>query len=85
MKGLYWAYCHLIHVKHYSDQQFSVRFAEWFDEFYDRLLKKDNYNRYLTDMQGNGGSPDLFYEFMAGLLERSLKLTLNVIEGRAVE
>lgn len=47
--------------------------------------EKDTYNRYLTDMQGYGGSPDLFYEFMAGLLERSLKLTLDVIEGRAVE
>jgi Fic family protein len=47
--------------------------------------EKDTYNRYLTDIQGYGGSPDLFYEFMAGLLERSLKLTLDVIEGRDSE
>lgn len=38
VEGLHWTYCHLIHVKHYSDQQFSARFAGWLDELYDRLL-----------------------------------------------
>ena len=44
--------------------------------------EKNTYNRYLTDIQGYGGSPDLFYIFMAGLLVRSLQLILNIVEGQ---
>ena len=44
--------------------------------------EKAIYNRYLSDIQGYGGNPDLFYEFMAGLLKRSLQVTPDVIEGR---
>ena len=47
--------------------------------------EKDAYNRYLADVQAYGGSPDLLYEFLAGLVERSLHLTLDAIEGREVE
>ncbi|MBK7407294.1 MAG: Fic family protein [Saprospirales bacterium] len=47
--------------------------------------EKDVYNRYLADVQAYGGSPDLLYEFLAGLLERSLQITLDAIEGREIE
>lgn len=47
--------------------------------------EKDAYNRYLADVQAYGGSPDLLYTFLAGLVERSLQLTLDAIEGREIE
>lgn len=47
--------------------------------------EKDAYNRYLADVQAYGGSPDLLYEFLAGLVERSLQLTLDAVEGREIE
>ncbi len=56
--------------------------ANGYPPFYITDEEKDTYNRYLTDIQGYGGSPDLFYAFMAGLVARSLQLTLDVIEGR---
>ncbi len=59
--------------------------ANGYPPFYINDEEKDIYNRYLTDIQGYGGKPDLFYAFMAGLLERSLHLTLDVIEGREVD
>lgn len=42
--------------------------------------EKASYNRFLTDIQSYGGDPDLFYLFMAGLLERSLRLMLDMIQ-----
>lgn len=47
--------------------------------------EKDTYNRYLADVQAYGGSPDRLYEFLAGLVERSLKITLDAIEGKEIE
>jgi Fic family protein len=47
--------------------------------------EKDAYNRYLADVQAYGGSPDLLYEFLTGLVERSLLLTMDAIEGREIE
>jgi Fic family protein len=53
-----------------------------FPPFYINDNEKQNYYRYLTDIQSNGGEPDLFYEFMAGLILRSLQITADAIEGR---
>lgn len=47
--------------------------------------EKDTYNRYLADVQAYGGSPDLLYTFLAGLVERSLQITLDAIEGKEIE
>lgn len=47
--------------------------------------EKDAYNRYLADVQAYGGSPDLLYEFLAGLVERSLLITKDAIEGKEIE
>jgi Fic family protein len=47
--------------------------------------EKGPYYQYLADIQGYGGAPDLFYEFMAGLLIRSLQIVLDAIEGKEIE
>jgi Fic family protein len=52
---------------------------------YIKEAEKQNYYRYLTDIQTYGGEPDLFYEFMAQLLIRSLQITLDSIEGKEIE
>jgi len=43
------------------------------------------YYQYLADIQGYGGSPELFYEFMADRLIRSLQIVLDAIEGKEIE
>ncbi len=43
--------------------------------------EKDAYNRYLADIQAYGGSPDLCYEFLAGLVQRSVEI-LEMMKGR---
>lgn len=53
--------------------------------FYIQENERNTYYQYLTDIQSYGGEPDLFYEFMAGLIVRSLQFTLDVIEGKATE
>lgn len=50
--------------------------------FYITDEEKDAYNRYLTDIQSYGGDPETFYGFMAGLVARSMQLSLDVIEGQ---
>jgi Fic family protein len=50
--------------------------------FYINENERNSYYQYLTDIQSYGGEPDLFYEFMAGLVLRSLQFTLDVIEGK---
>ncbi|CAN5447562.1 Fic family protein [soil metagenome] len=52
-----------------------------FPPFYINENEKQNYYSYLTDIQSYGGEPDLFYEFMANLVLRSLQITLDAIEG----
>lgn len=43
------------------------------------------YYQYLADIQLYGGEPDLFYEYMAGLLLRSTRLQLDAIKGNETE
>jgi len=47
--------------------------------------EKERYYQYLADIQGYGGAPDLFYDFMAGLLIRSMQIVLDAIEGKDIE
>jgi Fic family protein len=47
--------------------------------------EKQNYHRYLTDIQSYGGEPDLFYDFMAGLLLRSMQLVADTLDGKEIE
>jgi Fic family protein len=43
------------------------------------------YYNYISDIQGYGGSKDLFFEYCAGLIERSEQLVLNVIQNIDIE
>jgi Fic family protein len=52
---------------------------------YIKESEKKVYYQYLADIQGYGGGPDLFYEFMAGTLIRSQQLVLAAIEGKEIE
>ncbi len=52
---------------------------------YIKANEKTPYYQYLADIQGYGGEPDLFYEYMLGLLMRSQQLVLNAIEGKEIE
>jgi Fic family protein len=56
-----------------------------FPPFYIKETEKQNYYRHLTDIQTYGGEPDLFYDFMMGLILRSLQITSDVIEGKEIE
>jgi len=43
------------------------------------------YSNYLGDIQGYGGDPNLFNNFLAELVLRSQQLIIDVIEGRDIE
>ncbi|MCB9426407.1 MAG: Fic family protein [Flavobacteriales bacterium] len=43
------------------------------------------YYKYISDIQGYGGSKELFFEYCAGLIERSEQLVLNAIQGIDIE
>jgi Fic family protein len=43
------------------------------------------YYNYISDIQGYGGSKDLFSEYCAGLIERSEQLVLNAIQDIDIE
>ena len=47
--------------------------------------ERNAYYQYLADIQGYGGSPELFYEFMADRLIRSLRVVIDAIEGKEIE
>ena len=54
---------------------------------YPPLYIKENersiYYQYLADIQGYGGTPDLFYEYMAGMVIRSQQIIVDMTEGRS--
>lgn len=52
---------------------------------YIKDTEKGPYYQYLADIQGYGGAPDLFYDFIAGLVIRSQQLVLDAIEGKEIE
>ena len=43
------------------------------------------YYNYISDIQGYGGSKELFFEYCAGLIERSEQLVLNAIQDIDIE
>lgn len=48
------------------------------------LENKERYYSLLTDIQGYGGNPDLFYEFMSELLIESQEMVLDAIDGKDI-
>lgn len=53
--------------------------------FWVKTNERGIYNQYIGDIQGYGGKPDLFYEFVTGLIMRSQQLVLDAIEGKDLE
>ncbi len=43
------------------------------------------YYNYISDIQSYGGNKEAFYLYVAGLIERSEQLVLDVIEGKEIE
>ena len=56
-----------------------------FPPLYIKENEKNQYYQYLADVQGYGGDPDLFYDFMSSLLIRSQQIILDSINGKEVE
>ncbi len=50
-----------------------------------KLEEKIQYYQYLSDVADYGGEPDLFYEFMSGLLVRSQEEVLGTVNGEGIE
>ncbi len=53
--------------------------------FYIKTDEKNVYYQYLGEIQCYGADTDLLYDFMAGLILRSVQLTLDAIEGKEIE
>jgi len=62
-----------------------ILIAFGFPPVYIREEEKAAYYQYLTDIQGYGGQPDLFYDFMAKLLLRSLRIVKDALQGKDLE
>lgn len=56
-----------------------------FPPLYIKENEKEKYYTYLTDIQSYGGNNDLFYEFMADLLLRSIQLFSDALKGKEIE
>lgn len=56
---------------------------------YPPLYIKENerggYMQYLGDIQGYGGAPDVFFDYMSGLIIRSQQLVLDAMFGKNIE
>ncbi|RYX80036.1 Fic family protein, partial [bacterium] len=62
-----------------------ILIAYGFPPIYIKEEEKQKYYQYLTDIQSYGGNPDLFYDFMSGLLLRSMQIIIDAIEGKSIE
>lgn len=49
-----------------------------------KVEEKEQYNRYLADIQCYGGEPDLLYEFLGKILLRSQQIVLDAIAGKDI-
>lgn len=62
-----------------------ILIAYGYPPIYIKTEEKGIYYQYLADIQGYGGEPDLFFDFMAGLLLRSQQIVIDALEGRIIE
>jgi Fic family protein len=56
-----------------------------FPPIYIKTNERERYYQYLADIQGYGGAPDLFYDFMANLVIRSQQIVLDAINGKDID
>lgn len=59
--------------------------AYGYPPIYIKEQERQPYMQYIADIQGYGGNPEVFYEFMSGLLLRSQQILLDAIEGKDIE
>ncbi len=52
--------------------------------FWVKTTERNIYNQYIGNIQGYGGSPDLFFGFAADQILRSQNLVLNAIAGKEI-
>ncbi len=62
-----------------------ILIAYGYPPLYIRENERNAYYQYLGDIQGYGGAPDVFFEYMAGLIIRSQELILTAIEGKDID
>lgn len=53
--------------------------------FWVKTNERSIYNQYIGDIQGYGGSPDMFFEFAADMILRSQQLVLDAVAGKEIE
>jgi Fic family protein len=62
-----------------------ILIAYGYPPLYIKENERNAYYQYLGDIQGYGGAPDVFFEYMAGLILRSQLIVLDAIEGKDIE
>ena len=62
-----------------------ILIANGYPPFYIKESERLAYYQYLGDIQAYGGNTDLFYDYMAGLLLRSLQIQLDAIAGKDID
>jgi len=62
-----------------------ILIALGYTPFWITKTERSIYYNYISDIQSYGGDKQAFYQFVAGLIERSEQLVLDVIEGKDIE
>ena len=62
-----------------------ILISHGFPPIYIKENERSGYYQYLGDIQGYGGPPDVFYDYMADLLMRSQMIVLDFIEGKEID
>lgn len=62
-----------------------ILIAYGFPPLYIKEDERSKYYQYLGDIQGYGGQPDVFFEYMADLIIRSQELVMKAIGGEELE
>ena len=62
-----------------------ILISHGYPPLYIKEAERSAYYQYLGDIQGYGGSPDVFFGYMAGLIIRSQQLVLDAMAGKNIE
>lgn len=62
-----------------------ILIALGYTPFWITKSERSIYYNYISDIQGYGGDKEAFYHYVAGLIERSEQMVLDVIEGKDIE
>lgn len=62
-----------------------ILIALGYTPFWITKSERSIYYNYISDIQGYGGDKEAFYYYVAGLIERSEQIVLDVLEGKEIE